>query len=142
MTPSLNIFDIQEPIIAYWVACPLCGEKIFLPLQSPLGKFEYPERPPMGSLKADFLCLGCGNGFSDPAPHFGPIPAHSLRSSSLVEVPYLYGHGNSEVRKVIYIGESSLVRRDNALQDVRAFLDQNFGAETGIPQSYPWEPKM
>lgn len=124
---------------AYWVAC-RCGTRIPLPHQSPLGTFEDREYLPTDKWPAYFLCLSCGQGFSCLAPRSGTMQALFLENSCLVEMPYLYGLGNSEVRKVLYIGVQSSPIQPGALQDARDFLRLSFGAETGTPRAYPWLP--
>ncbi len=127
-----------EPILAYWIACPKCGERILLPRQSPLGRFEYPEHPSSDRLIADFLCLRCENGFSHPKVRSGPIQAQILYSSYLVEVPYRRAHSNSEVQKAVYIGFSPVSARLDALEKAKEFLRLNYRAEVGEPRKHLW----
>ena len=133
------MFDVLEPIYCYCVTCPRCNAQIVLPRQSPLGRFDYPEHPSSDRAIADFLCLKCENGFSDPIVRLGQAPALSLRNSYLLEVPYRYGLGNSETRKALYIeGDPASVRVD-ALQRVRDFLKLSFGVvEIEDPIAHLW----
>jgi hypothetical protein len=98
---------MTDGMLVYQVQCPLCGESIDLPHQSPLGIFSGLQNQPMGRWPITFLCKEHERLCQIQAPQGDPVQSaagnvETGREVILYAVEWKCAHESCEKRVSIY----------------------------------------